>query len=129
MKRIDPRMTRTIGRMTIAMLVLTCIAPFISYYLANGVALGNLDGQLQRSLVVTNRAIATEIERFRYLPLVVGQDARIDALHEVAHLLGPVVQWVERHEHHRRLHCRTERVQHLARFGLSEAMLSPARLG
>ncbi|KSV67001.1 hypothetical protein N183_32625 [Sinorhizobium sp. Sb3] len=79
-KRIDPRMTRTIGRMTIAMLVLTCIAPFISYYLANGVALGNLDGQLQRSLVVTNRAIATEIERFRYLPLVVGQDARIRAL-------------------------------------------------
>lgn len=79
-KRIDPRMTRTIGRMTIAMLVLTCIAPFIAYYLANGVALANLDGQLQRSLLVTNRAVATEIERFRYLPLVVGQDARIRAL-------------------------------------------------
>ncbi|MFK0278531.1 ATP-binding protein [Ensifer sp. NPDC090286] len=79
-KRIDPRMTRTIGRMTIAMLVLTCIAPFVAYYVANGVALGTLESQLQRSLVLTNRTITTEIERFRYLPVVVGEDARIRAL-------------------------------------------------
>lgn len=73
-------MTRTIGRMTIAMLVVTCVAPFIAYYLANGVATSSLENQLQRSLVLTNRAIVTEIERFRYLPIVVGEDARIRAL-------------------------------------------------
>ncbi|WP_429819403.1 ATP-binding protein [Ensifer sp. B1-9] len=73
-------MTRTIGRMTIAMLVLTCIVPFVAYYLANGVALNTLENQLQRSLVLTKRAIATEIERFRYLPVVVGEDARVRAL-------------------------------------------------
>lgn len=73
-------MTRTIGRMTIAMLVVTCIAPFVVYDLANGVATGTLESQLQRSLVLTNRAIETEIERFRYLPVVVGEDARIRAI-------------------------------------------------
>lgn len=79
-KRIGPGMTRTIGRMTIAMLVATCIAPFVVYDLANGVATGTLESQLQRSLVLTNRAIETEIERFRYLPVVVGEDARIRAI-------------------------------------------------
>ena len=73
-------MTRTIGRMTIGMLIPTCIAPFVAYDLANGVAVGSLEGQLQRSLVLTNRAIETEIERFRYLPKVVGEDARIRAV-------------------------------------------------
>lgn len=79
-KRIGPGMTRTIGRMTIAMLVVTCIAPFVVYDLANGVATSTLESQLQRSLVLTNRAIETEIERFRYLPVVVGEDARIRAI-------------------------------------------------
>lgn len=79
-KRIGPGMTRTIGRMTIAMLVVTCMAPFVVYDLANGVAIGTLESQLQRSLVLTNRAIETEIERFRYLPVVVGEDARIRAI-------------------------------------------------
>ncbi|WP_027998212.1 sensor histidine kinase [Sinorhizobium arboris] len=73
-------MMRNIGRMTVLMLVLTCIAPFVAYHLALGAAIGSLEGQLQRSLVVTNRAIETEIERFRYLPLVLGEDARIRAL-------------------------------------------------
>ncbi|WP_202190132.1 ATP-binding protein [Ensifer sp. LCM 4579] len=73
-------MMRNIGRMTILMLVVTCIAPFVAYHLASGSAIGALEGQLQRSLVLTNRAIATEIERFRYLPLVLGEDARIRAL-------------------------------------------------
>ncbi|MBB5044904.1 sensor histidine kinase [Shinella fusca] len=73
-------MTRTIGRMTIGMLIATCIAPFVAYDLANGVAVGSLESQLQRSLVLTNRAIETEIERFRYLPKVVGEDARIRAV-------------------------------------------------
>lgn len=78
-RRIGPGMTRTIGRMTIAMLVVTCVAPFVAYHLASGVAIGTLEGQLQRSLFLTNRAIETEIERFRYLPMVVGEDARIRA--------------------------------------------------
>ncbi len=73
-------MTRTIGRMTIGMLIATCIAPFVAYDLANGVAVSSLESQLQRSLVLTNRAIETEIERFRYLPKVVGEDARIRAI-------------------------------------------------
>ncbi|QFI69346.1 ATP-binding protein [Sinorhizobium alkalisoli] len=73
-------MMRNIGRMTILILVVTCIAPFVAYHLASGSAIGGLEGQLQRSLVLTNRAIATEIERFRYLPLVLGEDARIRAL-------------------------------------------------
>lgn len=73
-------MMRNIGRMTVLMLVLTFIAPFVAYHLASGAAIGALEGQLQRSLVLTNRAIATEIERFRYLPLVIGEDARIRAL-------------------------------------------------
>jgi two-component system, NtrC family, C4-dicarboxylate transport sensor histidine kinase DctB len=75
-------MMRNIGRMTGLMLVVTCIAPFVAYHLAIGAATGALEGQLQRSLVLTNRAIATEIERFRYLPLVLGEDARIRALAE-----------------------------------------------
>jgi two-component system, NtrC family, C4-dicarboxylate transport sensor histidine kinase DctB len=75
-------MMRNIGRMTVLMLVVTCIAPFVAYHLAIGAATGALEGQLQRSLVLTNRAIATEIERFRYLPLVLGEDARIRALAE-----------------------------------------------
>lgn len=79
-RRIGPAMTRTIGRMTVAMLVVTCIAPFVAYHLARGVAIGTLESQLERSLVLTNRAIETEIERFRYLPMVVGEDARIRAI-------------------------------------------------
>ena len=79
-KGIGPGMTRTIGRMTIAMLVVTCIAPFVVYDLASGVAISTLENQLQRSIVLTNRAIETEIERFRYLPVVVGEDARIRAI-------------------------------------------------
>ncbi|MEW9616233.1 ATP-binding protein [Shinella sp. S4-D37] len=78
-------MTRTIGRMTIAMLIATCIVPFVAYHLANGVALATLEVQLQRSLVLTNRAIETEIGRFRYLPAVVGEDARIRALADREH--------------------------------------------
>ncbi|MDI6836980.1 MAG: ATP-binding protein [Rhizobiaceae bacterium] len=73
-------MARNIGRMTALMLVLTFTAPFAAYYVASGSAISALESQLQRSLVLTNRAIATEVERFRYLPLVVGEDARIRAL-------------------------------------------------
>lgn len=73
-------MARNIGRMTAFMLVVTFTAPFAAYYVASGAAVSALEGQLQRSLVLTNRAIATEVERFRYLPLVIGEDARIRAL-------------------------------------------------
>lgn len=73
-------MMRNIGKMTVWMLIVTSIAPFLAYYLAIGAATGVLEGQLQRSLVLTNRAVATEVERFRYLPLVLGEDARIRAL-------------------------------------------------
>ncbi len=81
-RQVGPEMMRNFGRMTILMLVVTCIAPFVAYHLASGAAIGALEGQLQRSLVLTNRAIATEIERYRYLPLVLGEDARIRTLAE-----------------------------------------------
>lgn len=73
-------MARNIGRMTAFMLVVTFTAPFAAYYVASGAAISALESKLQRSLVLTNRAIATEVERFRYLPLVVGEDARVRAL-------------------------------------------------
>lgn len=81
-RQVDSAMARNIGRMTVLMLVVTCIAPFVAYHLASSSATGALEGQIQRSLFLTNRAIATEIERFRYLPLVMGEDARIRALAE-----------------------------------------------
>lgn len=81
-RQVGPTMARNIGRMTVLMLVVTGIAPFVAYHLASVAAIGALEGQLQRSLVLTNRAIETEIERFRYLPLVLGEDARIRALAE-----------------------------------------------
>ncbi|WP_416798727.1 sensor histidine kinase [Ciceribacter azotifigens] len=85
MQKIKPSlvgsvMARNIGRMTAFMLVVTFTAPFAAYHVASGAAVSALEGQLQRSLVLTNRAIATEVERFRYLPLVIGEDARIRAL-------------------------------------------------
>ncbi len=85
MQKIKPSlvgsvMARNIGRMTAFMLVVTFTAPFAAYHVASGAAVSALEAQLQRSLVLTNRAIATEVERFRYLPLVIGEDARIRAL-------------------------------------------------
>jgi len=48
-----------------------------SYLLARRAEIGALDQGLQDRLTVTRYSVSSEIERFRYLPAVVGQDARI----------------------------------------------------
>jgi two-component system C4-dicarboxylate transport sensor histidine kinase DctB len=43
------------------------------------IALREIEGRLDQSLILTRRAIESEIERFRYLPGVAAEDARIAA--------------------------------------------------
>ncbi|MDD8022308.1 MAG: ATP-binding protein [Paracoccaceae bacterium] len=42
-------------------------------------ALHSIDARLEQSLILSLRALETEIDRFRYLPKVTGEDARIQA--------------------------------------------------
>ncbi len=60
------------------MALLTCVA-LLAGGLAWRVALRTIDARLEQSLILTLRALETEIDRFRYLPQVAGQDARIAA--------------------------------------------------
>ncbi|MFN3276174.1 MAG: ATP-binding protein [Paracoccus sp. (in: a-proteobacteria)] len=46
---------------------------------ARQAGLARLDDELQRRLTLTRHAVATQIERYRYLPAVVAEDARIRA--------------------------------------------------
>ncbi|MCV2868074.1 ATP-binding protein [Defluviimonas sp. WL0002] len=54
-------------------------AALIVYAMAERVLLADLDAQLDRSLILSSRAVETEIERLRSLPDVAAQDARIQA--------------------------------------------------
>lgn len=47
---------------------------------ARQAGLARLDYELQRRLTLTRHAVATQIERYRYLPAVVAEDARIRAV-------------------------------------------------
>lgn len=60
--------------------VLVLGATATSYVVARRAGLGALDLALADRLTVTRRSVAAEVERFRYLPSVVGRDARILAL-------------------------------------------------
>lgn len=51
---------------------------------ARQAGLARLDEELQRRLTLTRHAVATQIERYRYLPAVVAEDARIRAALERA---------------------------------------------
>lgn len=51
---------------------------------ARQAGLARLDDELQRRLTLTRHAVATQIERYRYLPAVVAEDARIRAALERA---------------------------------------------
>jgi two-component system C4-dicarboxylate transport sensor histidine kinase DctB len=48
-------------------------------------ALSEIDARLDQSLILTLRALETEIDRFRYLPRVTGEDARIRAAIRAPH--------------------------------------------
>ncbi|QEW19086.1 C4-dicarboxylate transport sensor protein DctB [Marinibacterium anthonyi] len=60
-------------------LVLVTIGALLCGALAWQVRLGQLREELEQTLLVSHRALQTEIDRFRYLPRVAGEDARIHA--------------------------------------------------
>ena len=68
------------GRLTALMLAAALAATLVAGYLAYRSAFARLDASLDQTLIVTRRSIESEIERFRYLPRVLGEDARIRAL-------------------------------------------------
>lgn len=51
-----------------------------AYALSRQAGLGWLDDELQRRLTLTRAAVTTQIERYRYLPDVIAQDARVSEL-------------------------------------------------
>ena len=50
-----------------------------AFYISHAIALRAVETKLDQSLILTRRAIESEIERFRYLPDVAAEDARIAA--------------------------------------------------
>jgi len=76
--------TRRLPRRFLASILLAAVlvlgASGTSYLLARRAGLKALDLALADRLTVTRHSVTAEIERFRYLPQVVGQDARIVAL-------------------------------------------------
>jgi len=56
-----------------------CLAAFFVGVLAWRLSLNAIEERLDQSLILTLRALETEIDRFRYLPKVAGEDARIAA--------------------------------------------------
>lgn len=65
------------GALLLAATLTLSIATFLGIRYAG---LAALDADLQDRLTVARHAVVTEVERFRYLPGVVGQDARVLAL-------------------------------------------------
>lgn len=68
------------GRLTVLMLAVAFAASILAGYVAHRSAFARLDASLDQTLIVNRRAIESEIERFRYLPRVIGEDARVRAL-------------------------------------------------
>jgi two-component system, NtrC family, C4-dicarboxylate transport sensor histidine kinase DctB len=60
--------------------VLAALAAALVWQIAYSAARSGIEARLDQNLVLTGRTIESEIERFRYLPLVLGEDARIRAL-------------------------------------------------
>jgi two-component system C4-dicarboxylate transport sensor histidine kinase DctB len=68
------------NRRTIAVfLFVALIVAAAAYFVSHAVAVGGVQQKLDQSLILTRRAIESEIERFRYLPDVAAEDARITA--------------------------------------------------
>ncbi|TCV65895.1 ATP-binding protein [Neorhizobium sp. S3-V5DH] len=73
-------LTESFNRMAAAILVVTSLASWFSYHVARNLVLHKQEAQLEQSLVLAKRSITTEIDRFRSLPAIVGEDARVRAL-------------------------------------------------
>lgn len=78
----DFSMVRPSSRLTAIMLVGALVAAMIAWAVAYRLATVEIEAGLEQSLIVTRRAVESEIERFRTLPRVVSEDARIRALIE-----------------------------------------------
>lgn len=74
---MKPRLSSSV---LILSVVLAGAAAVLVWQVAYRAAVGGIEARLDQSLVLTGRTIESEIERFRYLPLVLGEDARIRAL-------------------------------------------------
>ncbi len=68
------------GRLTALMLVAALCAAGVVWLVADRAATVRLEAGLDQNLIVTRRAIESEIERFRYLPQVLGEDIRVRTL-------------------------------------------------
>ncbi|WP_353476658.1 ATP-binding protein (plasmid) [Salipiger sp. H15] len=60
-------------------LMLVTLGALLCAALAWQVVMGQIREGLEQSLLVSHRALQTEIDRFRYLPRVAGEDARVHA--------------------------------------------------
>lgn len=67
-----PAQTRTVWHIIL-------LATFLSGFLAWHMSYRALMARLDQSLILSSHALTIEIERFRYLPAVAGEDARIHA--------------------------------------------------
>lgn len=61
----------------IAAVVLVCGLAMAAYMLAHGAGMDRLAGQLRDRLTLSQRAVESEIQRFAYLPQVLGEDNRV----------------------------------------------------
>lgn len=61
----------------VAAFALVCALAALAYALSHRAGMDRLAGQLRDRLTVTQRAVESEIERFAYLPQVMGEDERI----------------------------------------------------
>ena len=75
-------MVRPSSRLTAIMLVAALAAAIAAWVVAYRMAAAEIEAGLEQSLIVTRRAVESEVERFRTLPRVVSEDARIRALIE-----------------------------------------------
>lgn len=64
-------------RMAMLVVAVASIAALFAYQAAYRVAVSAIDRELDQSLILTRRAIETEVERFRALPDVAGEDIRV----------------------------------------------------
>ncbi len=66
-------------RIVAIFLAVACLAAALAFTLSYRLGLSSLDADLDQSLILTRRSIESEIERFRHLPEIAAEDARIRA--------------------------------------------------
>jgi two-component system C4-dicarboxylate transport sensor histidine kinase DctB len=69
----------TLRRVLSLFVLAALVAAGAAFAITYRIALREIEGRLDQSLILTRRAIESEIERFRYLPGVAAEDARIAA--------------------------------------------------